>query len=380
MIPIRLQRVSKRLGQTLAIDDIDLAVEGGELFFLLGPSGCGKTTLLNLVAGLIEPTRGRILFGDRDVTSLPTHQRNAVMCFQSYALWPHLNVLDNVRFGLSVRRLARAEQEQRAREALDLVRMSEYAQRKPAELSGGQQQRVAIARAVAVKPACLLLDEPLSNLDTRLRQQMRGEIRAICRATGLTTLYVTHDQKEALSIADRIAIMKGGRVIQVGTPAQLYTRPETSFVAEFLGQSNLIPGRVLDRAASSEGSGSTHEGKRAHLRVETALGELVGVFHAGAHAGAPQAGAQVVLSIRPEQVKVAGPPDSTGSSAAESVNRVPARLVESSFLGDSSEHRLVSSGQEIRMQSVPPRLDLPNDVWLSFAPADLLVLDERPGA
>jgi iron(III) transport system ATP-binding protein len=376
MIPIRLQRVSKRLGQTLAIDDIDLAIEGGELFFLLGPSGCGKTTLLNLVAGLIEPTHGRILFGDRDVTLLPTHQRNAVMCFQSYALWPHLNVLDNVRFGLQVRRLSRAEQDKRAREALELVRMSEYAQRKPAELSGGQQQRVAIARAVAVKPACLLLDEPLSNLDTRLRQQMRGEIRAICRATGLTTLYVTHDQKEALSIADRIAIMNGGRVIQVGTPAQLYTRPESSFVAEFLGQSNLIPGRVLERRARGEVPESKHGTDREHLRVETALGELVGL----SHAGTPQVGARVVLSIRPEQVKVAGPPASTASSAVESVNRVQARLLESSFLGDSSEHRFMSSGQEIRMQSVPPRLDLPDDVWLSFAPPDLLVLDERPGA
>jgi iron(III) transport system ATP-binding protein len=375
MIPIRLQRVSKRLGQTLAIDDIDLAVEGGELFFLLGPSGCGKTTLLNLVAGLIEPSHGRILFGDRDVTLLPTHRRNAVMCFQSYALWPHLSVLDNVRFGLQVRRLARAEQDKRAREALELVRMSEYAQRKPAELSGGQQQRVAIARAVAVKPACLLLDEPLSNLDTRLRQQMRGEIRAICRATGLTTLYVTHDQKEALSIADRIAIMKGGRVIQVGTPAQLYTRPASSFVAEFLGQSNLIPGRVLERVPPSDVPESARETEGDHLRVETALGELWGV----SHAGMPQAGARVVLSIRPEQVKVVGLHDSRGS-ALESVNRVQARLVESSFLGDSSEHRLMSSGQEIRMQSVPPRLDLPDNVCLSFASADLLVLDERPGA
>lgn len=375
MIPIRLQRVSKRLGQTLAIDDIDLAVEGGELFFLLGPSGCGKTTLLNLVAGLIEPSHGRILFGDRDVTLLPTDRRNAVMCFQSYALWPHLNVLDNVRFGLQVRRLPRAEQARRAEEALELVRMSEYAQRKPAELSGGQQQRVAIARAVAVKPACLLLDEPLSNLDTRLRQQMRGEIRAICRATGLTTLYVTHDQKEALSTADRIAIMNEGRVIQVGTPAQLYTRPESAFVAEFLGQSNLIPGRVLGPSALGEALPSGRGTERGHVRVATALGDLVGL----SRAGDPQAGSSVVLGIRPEQVKVAGPPDSA-AAGGEALNRVQARLVESSFLGDSSEHRLMSNGQEIRMQSVPPRVELPDSVWLSFAPGDLLVLDGPPGA
>src|SRR5262245_44203350 len=225
MVSIQLERVSKRLGPTLAVDRAEIEVRAGELFFLLGPSGCGKTTLLNLVAGLLEPSEGRILFDGRDVTRTPTHQRNAVMCFQSYALWPHLNVEENVRFGLDVRRLDRKQQERRVHQALELGRMGSYRERKPAELSGGQQQRVAIARAVAVQPSCLLLDEPLSNLDTRLRQQMRGEIRSICRATGLTTLYVTHDQKEALSIADRIALLDAGRVVQVGTPRELYTRP-----------------------------------------------------------------------------------------------------------------------------------------------------------
>jgi iron(III) transport system ATP-binding protein len=360
LVSIQLERVSKRLGTTLAVDRAELTVRAGELYFLLGPSGCGKTTLLNLIAGLLEPSEGRILFDGRDVTRLPTHERNAVMCFQSYALWPHLSVAENVRFGLDVRRLERAQQEARVGEALELVRMSEYRERKPAELSGGQQQRIAIARAVAVRPSCLLLDEPLSNLDTRLRQQMRGEIRSICRATGLTTLYVTHDQKEALSIADRIALLEAGRVVQVGTPRELYTRPANAFVAEFLGQANLIPGTLLERGpAHSSGSVALER-----LRVDTPLGPLVALSDA-----LPEGASRLLLSIRPEQLAVAA-----ASAGAGGVNRVPARLLESSFLGDSSEHRLSAGGLSLRMHSVPPRLDLPEEVTLQLAPEDFVVL------
>jgi iron(III) transport system ATP-binding protein len=365
MIPIRLDRVSKSLGKTAAVDDVNLEIRSGELFFLLGPSGCGKTTLLNLIAGLLEPSAGRIWFGDRDVTKLSTNQRNAVMCFQSYALWPHLSVAENVRFGLAVRKLQSAEQEERIQAALALVQMLEYRDRKPAELSGGQQQRVAIARAVAVRPLCLLLDEPLSNLDTRLRQQMRGEIRSICRATGLTTLYVTHDQKEALSIADRIAIMGAGKVIQVGTPAELYTRPETPFVAEFLGQSNLLEGSVVTLDEADSGTQPAKAEPRVRVHVDTALGRLV----AFAAKSRMHEGARVTLAIRPEQVRVLGPAEPSPAH-----NRVPARVIESWFLGDSSEHRLESGGRELRMQSVPPRLDLPADVGLHLAPDDLVVL------
>jgi iron(III) transport system ATP-binding protein len=358
VVSIQVERVSKRLGSTLAVDRAEIEVRAGELYFLLGPSGCGKTTLLNLIAGLLEPSDGRILFDGRDVTRLPTHERNAVMCFQSYALWPHLSVAENVRFGLDVRKLDVKQREARVQQALELVRMSDFRDRKPTELSGGQQQRIAIARAVAVQPSCLLLDEPLSNLDARLRQQMRGEIRGICKATGLTTLYVTHDQKEALSIADRIALLDAGRVVQVGTPRELYTRPCNPFVAEFLGQANLIAGTLRERTPA-QGSPP-----RERLRVETALGELVAFSER-----LPAAATRVVLSIRPEQLAVL-----EESAAPDTTNRVQAQLLETNFLGDSSEHRLSAGGLSLRMHSVPPRLDLPEQVSLQLAPEEFVVL------
>ncbi len=241
MTAVRLDKISKTFpGGTVAVRSTDLSIAAGELFFLLGPSGCGKSTLLRLIAGLLAPTTGRIFFDDRDVTSLQTSKRNAVMVFQSYALWPHMTVAENVRFGLSVRGGEKAEQLRRVDEVLDLVRMRDFADRKPNQLSGGQQQRIALARALAVNPACLLLDEPLSNLDAKLRHEMRGEIRRICKSAGSTTLYVTHDQKEALAIADRIAVMNAGRIEQVGTPSDLYHRPVTAFVADFMKQDEAV--------------------------------------------------------------------------------------------------------------------------------------------
>ena len=240
MTRIRLLNLSKSYGQTKAVDDITLQIEAGELFFLLGPSGCGKSTLLRLIAGLIEPTNGVMFFNDQNVTDVDTRHRNAVMLFQSYALWPHMSVRENVRFGLAVRGGDKGAQHARVDEVLDLVQMRDYADRKPNQLSGGQQQRVALARALAVKPACLLLDEPLSNLDAKLRQEMRAEIREICKTTGVTTLYVTHDQKEALSIADRIAVMRVGKIEQVGTPSDVYHRPSNAFVKEFMAQDVVV--------------------------------------------------------------------------------------------------------------------------------------------
>jgi iron(III) transport system ATP-binding protein len=236
MTAVRVEKIAKSFGPTVALADITLDIAAGELFFLLGPSGCGKSTLLRIIAGLLDPTGGRIFFNDRDVTTLPTQDRNAVMCFQSYALWPHMSVRDNVRFGLEVRGMSRADQDARVDEVLAMVRLTAQSDRKPNQLSGGQQQRVALARALAVKPACLLLDEPLSNLDAKLRLEMRSEIRRICKQGGFTTLYVTHDQREALSVADRIAILNAGRLEQVGTPAEVFHRPASEFVADFMRQ------------------------------------------------------------------------------------------------------------------------------------------------
>src|SRR4051812_18587687 len=240
MTSVRIDHVSQKFGDTVALDDVDLDIKAGELFFLLGPSGCGKSTLLRIIAGLLDPTAGRIWFNDRDVTALGTDKRNAVMCFQSYALWPHMSVAENVRFGLAVRKQSRAEQDRRIAEVLHLVQMEPYADRKPNQLSGGQQQRVALARALAVTPDCLLLDEPLSNLDAKLRLEMRSEIRRICKTAGLTTIYVTHDQKEALSIADRIAVMRAGKLEQVGAPSEIYHRPASAFVADFMKQDEVV--------------------------------------------------------------------------------------------------------------------------------------------
>src|SRR6185503_3838889 len=235
MIAVTLRGLVVRFGDMLALDRVDLEVRAGELLLLLGPSGCGKSTLLRAMAGFVVPDRGTIRFGDEDVTRLAPHQRNTGMVFQSFALWPHLSVGENVAFGLRERRIDKREIAQRVQESLEAVRMGDRAARRIDQLSGGEQQRVALARALVIRPRCLLLDEPLSNLDASLRHSMRDEIRRVCKEHGLTTLYVTHDQKEALAIADRIAVMRKGRLEQLGTPWQVYRTPRSRSVATFLG-------------------------------------------------------------------------------------------------------------------------------------------------
>src|SRR5882672_10733676 len=265
-VAVTIRDLTVRYGANVdaAVDRVSLAVEPGELFLLLGPSGCGKTTLLRAVAGFVElgPDVGTIHFGDEDVTRLPPHARNAGMVFQSFALWPHMTVFENVAFGLRERRVSRTDVAARVEAALASTRLPGYGARPIDELSGGEQQRVALARALVIRPRCLLLDEPLSNLDAKLRQSMREEIRRLCKSAGLTTIYVTHDQKEALAIADRIAVMQAGRILQIGAPTEVYRRPRSRAVATFIGETNLFKGRVT--AVDAVG-----------IRVESPIGALV---------------------------------------------------------------------------------------------------------
>ena len=285
MESIRAESVVKTYGSVRALDGISLRIEPGELFFLLGASGCGKTTLLRCIAGLETPTCGTICFGERDVTHLPPHKREAAMVFQSYALWPHLNVAQNIAFGLEERHVPKAEIQRRVEEALEMVRLPGYGKRSIDQMSGGQQQRVALARALVVKPRCLLLDEPLSNLDARLRVEMRGEIRRIVKENGLTGIYVTHDQEEALVMADRIAVLARGLVGQIGTPEDIYRNPRSAHVAGFIGETNLLTGEVL---------GTRERG----AAVATAAGRIDGRITDPEWTPAP--GETVRLSIRPE--------------------------------------------------------------------------------
>ena len=268
---IEVRNISKRFGAVTALDDVSFSVEPGEMFFLLGPSGCGKTTLLRILAGLETPDTGSILFKGVDVASLPVHARGAPMVFQNYALWPHLNVHDNVAFGLVERKVPRRDIGARVDEVLKRVGLEGLGARKPGQLSGGQQQRVVLARALVLNPSIILLDEPLSNLDAKLRVEMRQEIDAIRKTTDITFVYVTHDQADALSLADRMAVMLAGRISAVGTPLGLYTRPPNAFCADFLGEANLLEGTGVKLQESGDGSVETPLGSWRVSGINPAL-------------------------------------------------------------------------------------------------------------
>lgn len=350
--PITIEGLSKRFDSAVAVDGISLSVGLGEMFFLLGPSGCGKTTLLRMIAGFTEPTSGAIRFGGRDVTTLPPERRNAGMVFQSYALWPHMSVAENVEFGLKARKVERAERRRRVGEALDLVRMSSYAGRKPGQLSGGQQQRVALARALIVRPDVLLLDEPLSNLDAKLRAEMREEIRRVCSATGITTVYVTHDQKEALSLADRMAVMHAGRILEVGNPRDLYERPGSRFVAEFLG-----PATFIEANLTESGSGP--------CVAATRIGKI------RCFAGPSGAAGSSTIMIRPEMARVCR----NGEHIADAT--VVEGVVQGSvYLGEITQIRVIVGGStalDVFELGTAPVLSPGSSVRLLLPPALPLV-------
>jgi len=332
MISIEVLNLTKSFGETVALDAVNLKIEPGELFFLLGPSGCGKTTLLRSLAGFNQPEKGDILFGTDRVNSVPPHKRNTGMVFQSYALWPHMTVAENVAFGLKEQKLPKGEVKQRTAEALEAVKMTEYGSRKPNQLSGGQQQRIALARALVVRPRCLLLDEPLSNLDAKLRNEMRQEIRRVCKEYELTTVYVTHDQKEALSVADRLAILDRGRVLQVGTPQEVYRRPQSKFVANFIGEANFVAGTVIDVGAGM-------------ASVQTALGVISGTVSESARN--LEAGTSVDCVIRPESLKI--------ETFQTEENCFAGKVGEATYFGEVAQYQFLSGGFELKVFELNPR-------------------------
>jgi putative spermidine/putrescine transport system ATP-binding protein len=342
-----------------AVDRLNMEVEEGHLVALLGPSGCGKTTTLRMVAGLMDPTAGSIMVDGKEITHTPVNKRGMGMVFQSYALFPHMNVEQNVAFGLEMRQTAKSEQKARVAAALDMVQLGHLGKRQTKELSGGQQQRIALARALVVEPTLLLLDEPLSNLDAKLRETMRTEIRSIQQRTKATTLFVTHDQDEALDMADRIAVMNGGLIEQFGSPTEVYERPRTHFVANFIGQANFLTARVGAEAGRANLAGETY------YKVDV---EGLGQF--GAIGAAGLAGSTHELVIRPHRLNVSLNPGSSEASMTGTIERV-------SYTGDALSVAVRVGGEQLQAQMLTSSGDLPrigDAAYLSWAPEDAYLL------
>lgn len=296
MASIKIENVQKAFGKTIAVDQLNLEIKDGEFFTFLGPSGCGKTTTLRMIAGFYYPTKGVVRFGDKDMTRVPPEKRNTGMVFQNYALFPHMTVFENAAFGLRVRKVPGAELKKRVQDVLQKVRLDQYSDRQVSQLSGGQQQRVALARALVIEPEILLLDEPLSNLDAKLRDEMRSEILRLQREYKITTIYVTHDQAEALSMSDRIAVFNYGVCHQVGTPSDIYNAPVNDFVAGFIGESNLLPARVEDMNQGKLSVGLVDSSNDMRLVVHNNPLNVKGDLTIG--------DSGLVTSIRPEAITV----------------------------------------------------------------------------
>jgi iron(III) transport system ATP-binding protein len=346
---IDIEHVTKRFGKVAAVNDVNLSIEDGELFTLLGPSGCGKTTLLRLIAGFYAPDEGEIRFDGKRINEVPPAERGIGMVFQNFALWPHMTVSENVSYGLKLRRRGHAEIASRVSAAFERVRMAGLGDRYPGQLSGGQQQRVALARALVLNPRILLLDEPLSNLDAKVRVQVRQEIRKLQQELSITTIYVTHDQEEALTLSDRIAVFNQGKVLQVGAPKELYERPANRFVADFIGINNLIDGSV-----------TAVDAKECRIRVKTAVGEFSALLDERA-----QVGDRCVLCTRPENA-------SLESAASPDRNFVKGRIAFAAYLGNSLRYDVeLTPGLIFKVDIRDPwhhkLLPIGSDVTVTFA-------------
>jgi len=359
---IHLEGVTKRFAEMTAVDDLTLTIPRGSFFAMLGPSGCGKTTTLRMIGGFENPTVGRVYLGGNDVTDAPPYRRDVNTVFQSYALFPHLTVEKNVAFGLERKKVSKAEARKRAAEALELVQLGHLAKRKPAQLSGGQQQRVALARALVNRPRALLLDEPLGALDLRLRKQLQIELKRIQQDVGITFVHVTHDQEEAMSMADTIAVMNGGKIEQAGSANELYERPKTAFVANFLGISNLVEARV--KAVNN-----------GHTQIETHDGASL---HVPSDRCGPHDSDAVRVGVRPEKITLI-PAD---QPAPEGANVLHGRIVVSSFLGVSIQYVIhTAGGEELNVfcqnteGAEPEALAVGREVQLTWSPEHTFVVD-----
>jgi iron(III) transport system ATP-binding protein len=356
---VKLDGIGKSYGEQWVVRDVNLHIRRGEFFTFLGPSGCGKTTLLRIIAGFVFPDEGTVSLDGHPMNHVPPWQRNVGLVFQNYALWPHMTVFENVAFGLRERKVARGEIERRVMETLKQVDLQGTENRRPSQLSGGQQQRVALARTLVIQPRLLLLDEPLSNLDAKLRIDMRIELLKLQRDLGLTTIYVTHDQEEALALSTRIAVMNRGRVVQEGASRQIYEQPANEFVAAFVGKSNLFSGRVL-------------QARERYIEVQTNDNLII---HASSTAPAtlPQSGDAILLSVRPEAMEI----DAVGG-VTKDTNQFTGHVAASAYQGSFVEYEIQMAGRAVKTYAVNPKgkalFQRGDEVAVTFAADDVVVV------